>query len=1008
MRIDRFLVSLLINAFTLLQRNSAFTQSRINTSPNNNLDAAQTQQSNVKPIQATRWIESVKQVQKTKRDVSEAHDNIEQSIKTFDDNSDGTLIVINYNNLDDTVQADKKSDIDKERNHEIYDGRGFSIVLDDNGSNNEEEPGKKDEVYSDIQSTYKDMEKEFTGYMRQANNHHKRVRVIVITPKDDETGTVKDKLPDTANMADKSTNNDNNKFQSQLDIDIDKLKNIKQNLNLLSDDADSSPHGRQFENEMTENQGSSDVSYDQDGTLVQGLSDNDALKEAQRQINTINSYVRLNPHAQQLEEKNAQKKNLDVQSNNKNVDVLSDPTHERMVSGKNKEVNFTVVTNTITDSGDIRSERGEKRQRNTTENGEVAGFSHEVVTIKETQEKEGRKNDIAKYIQDQESVHNKTEINTKPKYGKLKIISPPGNPRPSSDQLLEIRPIIVRKDLTKKKEVTNENESPVSAIRSYFSGHDNDVIKYEKNADHLASSHEIPLLADILPTSKSHDINIKEEQYNTHEIKVLGGGASTMKTDYDPPTSKSFSSHILNDGTDAASHIIDKRKAEAIIEFLNRDPLESWHYQYPTLKSLDLNSTILRSGLVNSGNIDRLKAVMRRALKGLDITLSVVGGSISAGGGLYKDKGNIDGLYYKGVVDWWNKMITPLTGSEMKINNIAIGSIGTDYFSYCIKNHISNETDIVLWELAANDFNRYKMQPTKGARPLERLTRMVLELHKKPALLHISFFKGVDYKTSRDSCPNFEDQGEDIIAHYYKIPSLSWRAMVCNGLVNHIVRYTMEVLFSQDQYHPSLCGHAQMSLLLLLHLRHVMWSVLQAAIKNDGVVEIPEESFIITEPLFMGPKYPEPLCWTLIKSNLKDEFVNTLAVRVIQDDGFKMEYATNFPIRFDKVVCWKAEKPYGTMVLNFYIPKNYGPSTIKRLHSELAVTTHSRWGGSATLWVNDMKDRAIVIKEGRPIDPGKRAGVDSITNDIKAGTHTLNIRAHDVGFCLAGIMIDGS
>ena len=159
MRIDHFLVSLLINAFTLLQRNNAFTQSRINTSPNNNLDAAQTQQSNVKPIQATRWIESVERVQKTKRDVSEAHNNTEQSIKTFDDNSDGTLIVINYINLDDTVQANKKSDIGKERNHGIYDNRGFSIALDDNGNNNEEESGKKDEVYSDIQSTYKDMEK---------------------------------------------------------------------------------------------------------------------------------------------------------------------------------------------------------------------------------------------------------------------------------------------------------------------------------------------------------------------------------------------------------------------------------------------------------------------------------------------------------------------------------------------------------------------------------------------------------------------------------------------------------------------------------------------------------------------------------------------------------------------------------------------------------------------------------------------------------------------------------
>ena len=60
-----------------------------------------------------------------------------------------------------TIQCkpNKKSDIGKERNHGIYDNRGFSIALDDNGNNNEEESGKKNEVYSDIQSTYKDMEK---------------------------------------------------------------------------------------------------------------------------------------------------------------------------------------------------------------------------------------------------------------------------------------------------------------------------------------------------------------------------------------------------------------------------------------------------------------------------------------------------------------------------------------------------------------------------------------------------------------------------------------------------------------------------------------------------------------------------------------------------------------------------------------------------------------------------------------------------------------------------------
>lgn len=454
--------------------------------------------------------------------------------------------------------------------------------------------------------------------------------------------------------------------------------------------------------------------------------------------------------------------------------------------------------------------------------------------------------------------------------------------------------------------------------------------------------------------------------------------------------------------------VVDKQKAEAIIEFLNKDPLEVWRYSFKNLHALDLNSTLLRSGLVNAGNIERLKGVMRRALEGKSITISIVGGSISAGGGLYKDEKSITGLYYKGLIDWWQKMITPLTGADVIVNNVAIGSIGTDYFSYCVKNHIANESDIVLWELSANDYNRYKMQPTKGARPLERFTRMVLELPNKPALLYINFFKGVDFKTTRESCPDFEDQGEDIIAHYYKIPSLSWRAMVCSGLVNKRPGHGMDSLFSMDEYHPSLRGHAQMSLLILLHLRHVMRAVLQWAIAHDGYVERFEDHYIIPEPLFMGPRYPEPLCWSLISPDLNQKLTNSLFVRVKNNDGFKLEYATNFPIRFDKVVCWKAEVPHAEIALQFFIPDDYGPTGIKRDRSEVAITTHTRWGGSATLWIDEKFDRNIVIKEGREHDPGKRTQVDSLINDVGPGYHVLHVRAHESGFCLSAIMIDSS
>ena len=454
--------------------------------------------------------------------------------------------------------------------------------------------------------------------------------------------------------------------------------------------------------------------------------------------------------------------------------------------------------------------------------------------------------------------------------------------------------------------------------------------------------------------------------------------------------------------------ILNVRKAKAILEYLNKDPLESWRYHYTTLKSLGLNSTILRSGLVNAGNIDRLKGVMKRALKGKDITLSIVGGSISAGGGIYKDYGNINGLYYKGVVDWWNKMISPLTGSDMIVNNVAIGSIGTDYFSYCLKSHVSNDSDIVLWELSGNDYNRYKNMPTKGARPLERLTRMILELQNKPALLYVNFFKGVDYKQSRISCPNFEDQGEDVIAHYYKIPSLSWRAMVCEPLIHKEKEFTLHELFSRDQFHPSLKAHAQTALLLLLHLRHVMRAVLQWAIEHDGYLETFEEHYVLPIPLFLGPSYPEPLCWTLISPDTSGRIYNSLKVHVVKDDGFKLEYATNFPIRYDRVVCWKAERPGAEISLQFTIPENYGNSGNKRLRNDIVITTHTRWGGAANLWIDQKTSAPLLLKEGRPNDPGKRTQVDTVEHDITPGTHTLNVRSMDGGFCLSAIMIDGT
>ena len=470
------------------------------------------------------------------------------------------------------------------------------------------------------------------------------------------------------------------------------------------------------------------------------------------------------------------------------------------------------------------------------------------------------------------------------------------------------------------------------------------------------------------------------------------------------------SNHSGGSGTKIpVRRVIHPRKAGAMIEYLNKDPLESWFYKYQSLQALGLNSSMLRSGLVNAGSIDRLKGVMERALKGEDITLSVVGGSISAGGGLYKDENSIAGLYYKGVVDWWNKVITPLTGAQMKVNNIAIGSIGTDYFSYCLECHISNDSNIVIWELSGNDYNRYLKTPTKGAKPLERLTRMALQLPRKPAIIYVNFFKGVDYKKTKKNCPNFEDQGEDIIAHFYKVPSLSWRAMVCESLINQNPFFTLKTLFCKDQYHPSLLAHAQMALLLILHLRHVMRSVLQYANAHDGILPNFASLYNLPAPLFIGLEHPSPLCWTLIAPDFKESIYNTLGVKVLDENGFKLEYATNFPIRFDRVICWKAEKVGAVMKFQITLPEEKASNAtlkgITRSKFEIALTTHTRFGGRAEVWLDQRPSSPVVIQEGRPNDTGKRTQVDLLTQDAEPGVHTLNLRAMKEGFCLSSIMV---
>ena len=887
------------------------------------------------------------------------YNELENTLHDYDEmKSESALIVIDTekdideNNKSKTENT-KRSSITSDQEHGEFD-QGFTIIIDKENSG--EDVIQKDEIYKEMEKSYDQVQEKFKKEIKEPIKE-KHVRVIVITPQQQQQQQHQQQQQQQEGNS-TTFEQEVSQSQTELDLDIAKLQKVRDKMTKLDFPTVSPPLGKQKKLLSRHSEGKNNTNITK------------ALKATKKISKQNEKFVY----------------HQDKPSNSKGFKARTPP--------ENHQQDKTYVTNNKLIKLETNYRSIEKHSKPPVNPHPKQNIIEEYYKKKVTHSRTGEKKSTS-------SKNKEPSVNNNNK-----------NKNDKDDDLITIRPHIPYN--FKLNGSVDGPSDDVNSSTNIMAQEENIKTKNTTLSKQQTQQQKGDIPDDNLMEAKK--LQNKTTSFNTSKVSVSSLIIkSPDQPDYESKDNKTISTMNLNENftkpesptnKTGQAKVIDTEKAEAIIQYLNKDPLESWRYPYSTLKMLDLDAGLIRSGLVYPGYIERLKGVMKRAILGKDIMLSIVGGSISAGGGLYKDQGSIEGLYYKGVVDWWNQWIFPVTGSKMKVNNAAVGSIGTDYFSYCVKNHLKPNTDLVIWELSGNDYNRYKTFPTKGARPLERFTRMILDLPSKPALLYLNFFKGIDYKNSKTDCPNFEDQQEHTIASYYHVPTLSWRAMVCNGLVNSKAGFLMSDLFSIDQYHPSLKGHAQSALLILLHLRHVMRAVLQYAIKNGGNVAKFEDQYNLPEPLFIGPKHPEPYCWTLIRPDEKDPVHNSLDVSVANNDGFHIQYATNFPIRFDKVMCYKSEKTdtsTSSLRLVFTIPKTL-ENKDKRF--EVVITTHSKWGGSAMIWIDDKNDEPVFIQEGRPGDPGRRTQVDTVASSLTSGTHFLNLWSKDGGFCLAALMID--
>ncbi|XP_015780131.1 PREDICTED: uncharacterized protein DDB_G0283357-like [Acropora digitifera] len=442
---------------------------------------------------------------------------------------------------------------------------------------------------------------------------------------------------------------------------------------------------------------------------------------------------------------------------------------------------------------------------------------------------------------------------------------------------------------------------------------------------------------------------------------------------------------------------------------LSQDFMSNWIYYQKSLDQIGITASMLRSGIANLGSPNRLKSIFRKALTGTDIEVLVVGGSISAGGGIEKDRGNVEGVYYRALSDWWNKTVTPITTSQLKINAVAIGGTDSEYFSYCVKNYMRSLPDIVIWELAANDYQRYKGRNFAPAKPLEQLTRIILSLPSHPALIFANFFRGNYYRTTvGQDCPDSEDEVGMTIAEYYKLTALSWRNVICSSLAGE--ELDLKKLFSSDGYHPSLLGHAQMSTLLISYLKGMLEETVSQQMtlsRNESSQrnELAEPSTALPKPIFDIPVSPKPYCWTLLTPDYDKKLRNTLPdLEFTEATDFQFANISHWPVRRDRLRCLKAMETGAMLKMTFAVPlrKLSSDENQNSTERELAITTHNSFGGSSAVWVDGERDSAKIIKE---LDGQRRTQVDVLTQNLAPGRHTMTVWALQPGFCISAVAV---
>ncbi len=197
------------------------------------------------------------------------------------------------------------------------------------------------------------------------------------------------------------------------------------------------------------------------------------------------------------------------------------------------------------------------------------------------------------------------------------------------------------------------------------------------------------------------------------------------------------------------------------------------------------DAAILEHAVVSLGDTARVQAALAKARRGEDVTIGVLGGSITQGASASKEENRYGNL----VAQWWRETFPK---ARIEFVNAGIGATGSDIGTHRVGKHLlARHPDFVVVEYAVNDPNT-----PAAAETLEGVLRQILKQPNHPAVLLMFMMNNAG--------ANAQEQHAPIGAHY-GLPMLSFRDALWPEIQAGRLKWED---VEADIVHPNDRGHA--------------------------------------------------------------------------------------------------------------------------------------------------------------------------------------------------------